>query len=457
MLDVDFVLKATGGKLLEGQKGSLFAGVSVDSRRIKNGELFFAIKGARRDGHDFVNDAIVHSATGAVVERELRCDHPLKALIMVQSTVRALGDLALAKRNIAPDLTLAAITGSNGKTTTKEMAVAIVSIKYDVHKNEGNLNNEIGLPLTLLKLEPHHRSAVVELGMNNFGEIRRLSEIANPDVGAITNIGRGHLEKLGDLKGVARAKAELVEGFTSRNTFVANTDDPWVEKISRKLRCPIITTGVRRDGVDIRGLNIEQGDFTSIKFTMDVMGKEFPVRLKGIGLHNVSNALTAAGVAVALGCDAREIQAGLERFEPAQMRLEVIESPQGFKIINDTYNANPESMRSGVNELVRLKNSGRTIAVLGDMLELGASSEQEHLSLGDFVSGAGVDFVVTIGEFANKILEGTRSRVDGIPAQDHDEAASIVRSYAKPGDCVLIKGSRGMNMERIIKSLFEER
>lgn len=456
MLELDFVLNSLNGRLLSKSDNVEFPGVSTDSRRIRKGELFFALCGSRFDGHDFIQDAFERGAGGAVVEKPVAFPKLNKfVLIQVPSTLKALGDLALAWRKRFTDTKIAAITGSNGKTTTKEMASSILSLRFSVLKNSGNLNNLIGLPLTLLKLKSEHRVAVVELGMNDFGEIRRLSEITLPDVGAITCIGKAHLEKLGSVEGVARAKGELVESFTDRHTFVVNLDDPWIQKIASGVRCRKITFGIESKGVDISAKDIQPVGLSAIKFRIIIEGKEIPLRIRGIGCHNVMNALCATGIAVSLGCDTHEVQAGLERFVPAYMRLEVIDTPFGFKVINDAYNANPDSMRKGIEELVRLKGEGRAIAVLGDMLELGDKSESEHIGLGEFLVDKGVDFVIAYGNYGTSLLKGTGGRIGGVLATTHEEAAEVLIEYARPGDLVLIKGSRGVRMENVIQKLFE--
>jgi len=424
------------------------------------GDLFIALVGERFDGHDFIPEAAAKGARGTLVEHPR--DPGVEGGIQVQvpSTMKALGQLASEWRKGIGGLRLAAITGSNGKTTTKEMAYSIVSIKHKTLKNEGNLNNEIGLPLTLLNLESDTERAVVELGMNDFGELRRLADIALPDTGAITNIGRAHLEKLGSLEGVARAKAELVEHFTPDNTLVVNSDDPWVVKIASQIDCHKIRVGINAPKSDINALNISTAEPNLIKFDMHMDGGEYPVRINGIGLHNVSNALVAAGIAHSLGSTPEEIQSGLEIFTPQQMRLEVLTTPSGLKLINDTYNANPDSMRRGIEELVRLKNRGKAVAVLGDMLELGKISRTEHSQLGEFAASMGIDAIIAYGEFAENLLSGARgtasSRVELLLAHDHLEAAAMVSTITEPGDLVLIKGSRGMEMENVVSSIFND-
>ncbi len=454
MIELNFVLNSTKGRLVSGRSNADFSGVSTDSRKISAGEIFFALKGDNYDGHKFIDEALKKGAGGAVIEEDVPERNNGIPLIQVPSTLRALGDLASEWRKRFSLLRLAAITGSNGKTTAKEMTWSIVSLKYPTLKNSGNFNNLIGLPLTLFRLEASYKAAVVELGMNDFGEIRRLTEIASPDIGAITNIGRAHLEKLGGVEGVARAKGELVEGFDENRTFVVNADDPWINKIAADVRCRKVTYGIRSRGTSLSAGKIEQSDFSGIKFYMNAEGKEFPVRLKGIGLHNVMNALCAAGIALSFGCGTDEIQEGLESFTPEKMRLEILETPSGFRVINDTYNANPESIRSAVDELMRLKGSGKAIAVLGDMLELGRASESEHAGIGEYLSASGVDFVITYGKFGNCVLKGAGNSVNGYHANTHEEAADTLTEIAERGDLVLIKGSRGMRMEEVTNRLF---
>ncbi|HEX3036829.1 MAG TPA: UDP-N-acetylmuramoyl-tripeptide--D-alanyl-D-alanine ligase [Thermodesulfobacteriota bacterium] len=457
MFELNWVLSSVNGKLLSKSEEVIFSGISTDSRRIMKDELFFALCGDNFDGHNFVQEAFDKGAIGAVVEKPISATANGKVLIHVPSTLRALGDLASAWRKSFKNLKLAAITGSNGKTTTKEMTSSILSLKFNVLKNSGNLNNQIGLPLTLFKLRDSHTAAIVELGMNEFGEIRRLAEIALPDVGAITNVGRAHLEKLGGIEGVAKAKGELVERFTEDNTFVVNIDNPWTRKIAEGVRCQKVRFGISsRCGVEISAKDINPVDFSAVMFKISIRGKEFPVRIRGIGMHNVMNALCASGIALSFGCTEDEIQAGLERFTPAYMRLEVMNTPLGFKVINDAYNANPDSMRKAIEELVRLKRDGRGVAVLGDMLELGSASESEHKSLGEFIRDSGVNLVITYGKYGKNILEGIQGRIDGIFTETHDEIAELLIQIAKPEDLVLVKGSRGMKMENVIQKLFKE-
>jgi len=452
-LEISFLLNAIQGKLVTGGGKGQLTGVSTDSRKIRRGEVFFALRGENYDGHKFIEEAFQKGASAAVVEQVPEKLRGASVLVQVGSTLRALGDLAKTWRNSLSGIKLAAITGSNGKTTTKEMVSSIISVNHSALKNTGNLNNLIGLPLTLLELNEKYDLAVVELGMNDFGEIRRLSEIARPDVGAITNIGRAHMEKLGSIEGVAKAKGELVEGFDEDSFFVVNADDPRVQKIAGDTNCRKITYGIESEGSFISGDSIKEKDFSGITFYMSVGGEGFPVTLHTIGMHNVMNALCAAGIAYSLGCDTDEIREGLGEFKPVHLRLEVSDTPQGFKVINDSYNANPDSVRRAIDELMRLKGCGQTVAVLGDMLELGEASESEHRGIGEYLSSSGVDYVITYGNFGAIVLDSLSNGTTGVHAATHEEAASSLKSYAGKDDLVLVKGSRGMRMEEVIKNL----
>lgn len=454
MIDINFILNAIKGQHTNIDKDIKINSVSIDSRRIKKNDLFIALKGDNFDGHDFIEEAFQKGACCVIAEK-ITNNLENKPLIKVKSTQNALMQLAKNWRNSFSDLKIAAITGSNGKTTTKEMTYSILSVDNNVLKNSGNFNNHIGLPLTLLKLDKKHKICVLELGMNDFGEIRELTNIANPDVGTITNIGRAHLEKLGSVEGVAIAKAELVENFDMDKTFCVNADDPHILKIAEKTKSKKIFYGLDSTDSFIKIYNIKQQDFESLTFDMEIEGKSVSTRIRGIGRHNILNALCASTISYTLGCTLNEIQAGLERYIPSQMRLEVIESPYGFKIINDSYNANPDSMQKGIEELGRYKKDNKVFAVLGDMLELGKSSIEQHKNIGREISRSKIDFVITLGEQSKYIIDGLNGSAKGCHVKNHEEASKLLLELARPGDVVLIKGSRGMKMENVIQKLFE--
>ena len=458
-LNLDFLLNSTGGSLVGGKMPVGASGVSIDSRKIKKDQLFVAIEGPNFDGHDYVAEAFEKGSAGAIVEKYPQI-HGTKqncgAIIKVGSTQKALLEMSRHWRNSFPGLRVAAITGSNGKTTTKNMTHSILSISGNVLSTYGNLNNHIGVPLNLLKLEEEHDFCVVEMGMNSFGEIRTLAEVASPNVGTITTVGKAHLEEMKDLEGVARAKGELIENFGEENTFCVNIDDPWVTKIADRARCRKITYGIVSPEAFIRASEISHEGMESVEFTIHIGGQSAKTRIKGIGKHNVSNALSASALGYSLGCGMNEILAGLEKYVPSAMRLEVMRTPFGFRIINDSYNANPDSMRAALDELAgHRRDKAKAVAVLGDMLELGESSEREHKLIGKHASQLGLDMVVAMGEFSRSLISAVQGETACHVARNPQEAAALLIDVCGEDDIVLVKGSRGMKMEAVIQTLYK--
>lgn len=457
---LDFLLNSTGGSLVGGKMPVKASGVSIDSRNIKKNQLFIAIKGPNFDGHDYVTEAFEKGSVGAIVEKYPQIHgtkHNCGAIIKVESTQRALLEMSRHWRNSFPDLRVAAITGSNGKTTAKNMTHSILSISGNVLSTYGNLNNHIGVPLNLLKLEDEHDFCVLEMGMNSFGEIRTLTEVASPDVGTITTVGKAHLEEMKDLEGVARAKGELVENFGDENIFCVNIDDPWVTKIADRARCRKISYGINSPEAFIRASDISYEGMESIEFTIQIGEQSAKTRIKGIGTHNVLNALSASALAYSLGCQMNEILAGLEKYVPSAMRLEVLNTPFGFRIINDSYNANPDSMRAALDELAGHRHGkAKAVAVLGDMLELGESSEREHELIGEHVSQLGLDMVVAMGEFSQPLVSAVRGETASHIAKSPQDAAALLLDVCGEDDIVLVKGSRGMKMEAVIQTLYKK-
>lgn len=435
------------------------SGVCIDSRKIMESQLFVAIKGENFDGHDYVDEALRRGSSGVIVEKvsQETSVTGCGAVIEVKSTVGALADMAKGWRDSLAGLKVAAVTGSNGKTTTKNMVHNILSVARNPLSTSGNLNNHIGLPMTLLKLEKNHDSCVLEMGMNSFGEIRTLAAIASPSVGTITNIGNAHLEKMKDLEGVARAKGELVENFGGEDTFCVNADDSRVLRIADGVNCRKVTYGVSASGTFIGAENIRHDGLESMEFSMRIGNRTSKARIRGIGIHNISNALSAAATAYSLGCEMNEILAGLEKYVPTPMRLEVVRVPAGFRVINDTYNANPDSVRAALGELARHRTPGnKAVVVLGDMLELGERSEREHEKIGEHISTLDLDAVVAMGKFAEAILSGARGCPEQHVADSPEKAADILSGICGQNDLVLVKGSRGMKMEGVIHKLYEE-
>ncbi len=456
MINNEFILQSTDGELISGNTGIEYLGISIDSRRIKNNDLFIAIKGENHDGHYFIKEALDNGAAGAVIE-QLPADlnnYGTKCIIKVRSTIIALGQLANSWRKKFSNLKVICITGSNGKTTTKEMAYSILSVKNETLKNSGNLNNQIGLPLTLLKLGKQHKICITEIGMNDFGEIRYLTDIAEPDIGTITNVGRAHLENLLTVEGVAKAKGELVERFNQQNTFIINSDDKNITGLAAKVDCNKIMYSMENKNAEIHAENIVNENLESIKFNIVINDQSVPIKIKGIGKHNVMNALCAAGIAHSLGYSQDEIKEGFESYKPVDMRLEIIDTPHGFKIINDSYNANPDSMIRALEELSSLKNNNKIIAVLGDMLELGEYSSSEHMNIGEYIKTLCIDMVITYGDLSKNINKSLNSKIENLHVDTHEQAAQLLIENAGATDIVLLKGSRGMKMENTIKFLY---
>ncbi len=462
MITTEDIIKATGGDTLSLDEHRSFTGVSIDSRTIRDGEVFFAIRGENFDGHNFVSDALTRG-TGAVIDSPLRDRYEDKVIIHVEDTLRALQDLAhflRMKRNIP----VIAITGSNGKTTTKEMAYTILSGRFRVLKNEGNLNNHIGLPLSLTRIAENDQMVVLELGMNASGEIRRLCEIARPTHGIITNIGPAHIGELGSLESIRDAKLEIMDGLT---VTVLNADDDFLmDGYSKalaegRINGRLITFSVRNNShVQARNV-VTDPDGSSFTLTLQD-GKHAVITLRIRGLFNVYNALAASAVCISLEMSLGEIQRALEGYVAFPMRFEVVRLGS-FTLINDAYNANPVSVRESLRELVRMKGERRAVAVLGDMYELGKHSERLHREVGRTVDELGIDVFVSVGAMmglaakeAQKKAEsgsGRKKSADVISFQSVEAAGRNISAILREGDVVLIKGSRIMGMERLIENI----
>lgn len=431
-------------------------GVSIDSRTIKQGELFVAIKGDRFDGHDFVHEAITRGAWGAVVERaslESKYANLSKYtnIIPVEDTLLSLQEMA-AKHRGKFSLPVFGITGSNGKTTTKEMLASILRQKGPVLSNEGNLNNHIGVPLTVMKLNASHRSAVIEMGMSAPGEIQMLTRLIKPDIGVITNIGPAHIEFFGSIDLIMEAKSELLSNMESSGTAVLNADDPYYARLKDRFRGSLVSFGIHLRA-DVVGSEIEQKkDYTD--FSIGFSGTSVRVRIQAVGKHNVYNALAAAAAAIAKETPLESIKFGLEDFSPPAMRSELLEV-RGRLVLKDCYNANPRSVEAALETLASLRQGGATIAVLGDMLELGKSAPDAHRAIGAIVQRLGIDLLITVGTLTKFIADGAftagfpRDRV--LMADSNAQAAALLKERAQLRDVILIKGSRAMKMEKILE------
>lgn len=454
------ILDATGGKLLSGAPGIEPVGVSTDTRTLLRGQLFVALQGRRYDGHDFVPLALAKGACGVMVGRGKFKAFPQggssdAALVEVEDTLFALGEIARAWRE-RHRAVVVGITGSNGKTTTKEMLASILEPSRSVLRNRGNLNNRIGLPVTLLDLRHHHRAAILEMGMNEPGEIRRLCQIARPEVGLITQVGPAHLEGVGSIEGVAREKGELFSALGPADTAVVNLDDPWVVRLARSCRARKVSYGMA-EGAMVRGTQVEPFQPDGARLCLEVAGERLWVRLRGQGAPLVRSALAAAAGAWALGATLGEIQHGLEAFQPAAGRLHVVSLARGGTLIDDTYNANPASMAAAL-ELLCRAGTGRTVAVLGEMRELGLAAPWAHREVGRVAADLGVRVLVAVGTWASQVAEGATEGSGARPVEIHavescEEAIGVLRRLLLPGDRILVKGSRGAAMERVVEAL----
>lgn len=469
MWSVEEITIGSGGER-RGDASVEVTGVSIDTRTLRPGDLFVAVKGPRFDGHDFVAQALEQGASGAIVSRpefQVRegAWRPLLErhfLTLVDDPLTALQGLATWHRTRF-DLPLIGVTGSNGKTTTKEMIAAILSQRGPVLKTEGNLNNHLGLPLSLLRLDASHRAAVLEMGISLKGEMRRLCEIARPTIGLITNIGPAHLEFLGSIEGVAEEKGSLFEAVRPDGTAIINLNDPhlapWEKRLSVKwtfaLDAPadVTATEIRPEGADIGFL-----------LTLRRTGEGGRIHLATSGRHQVANALGAAAVACALGYRLEEIREGLAAFRPVALRAEVLEA-EGKKILLDAYNANPASMKAAIEMLAAFPRteggSSRKVALLGDMLELGAFSEAAHRGVGAAAAQNGIDLLIAVGQWAGAMAEGARQAgMAGEKVSAYADLPSLQKEFlssVRKGDLLLIKGSRGMRMETVLAWLGIER
>ena len=447
------VVSATGGAVVRGPAEATFAGATIDSRAVPAGALFFAVKGERFDGHDFARAAVAAGARGVVVQRG-RAPADLEATIVeVDDVVAALGAVGAAHRAAMSDLKVVAITGSNGKTTTKEMTAAILASaagEAEVLKTEGNLNNHLGVPLTLLRLHAGHRYAVVEMGMSGLGEIAYLTKLARPDVALIVSIAGVHLEQLGTIENVATAKAEIFGGLGAGGIGIFPADEPLLRPHVASLP-RAMTFGAKASRPTVAYEEVKPGP-TGLTLRLHLHGVTSAIGVAAhvplIGRHNASNAAAAACAALALDIGEGSILDGLANARPAKHRLQLLQIG-GRTIVDDCYNAAPGSMRAALDALVEITPAGaQRIAVLGDMLELGPESAKLHAEIGAYARER-VSHLITLGERA-------RAMGGSFHADDPRAAAERARAVSRAGDVILVKASRGMRLERVIDALAEE-
>jgi len=454
------IIKATKGEVLSAGNDLLFSGVSIDSRTISARDIFVAIRGDVHDGHTFAEEVIKLGVRGLIIDRheaiKLSCEEWKKAGILcvtVGDTIKALGCLALYNRTRA-DVSVVAITGSNGKTTTRGMTAGVVSQRFETLSTTGNLNNEIGLPLTLLKLSHSHEWAVVELGMNHPGEIERLARISRPDIGIITNIGPAHLEGLNSLEGVMNAKGELIDGIKPDGTAILNADDKMVMNLARRTSKKVLLFGFS-DNASVRARLVEVKRYAT-SFTLMLPEETVAVDLPVSGGFMVTNALAAASVGYLAGLPASEIKAGLEKITPEKGRMNILTLSNGITIIDDSYNANPGSMEAAIKTLSELKANNRGVLIAGDMLELGKHSKKMHEKIGALCAESGIARLYATGQFAGNTADGAVGNgmsLYSIITGSHDDILADITGWLCTGDWVLVKGSRAMGMEKIVSKL----
>jgi UDP-N-acetylmuramoyl-tripeptide--D-alanyl-D-alanine ligase len=448
-LSLSQIAKLAGVSLSSGDGSVMTSKVSTDSRTLKPGELFVALRGENFDGHNFVDSASKTGATGAMVDSNWKGQVPENfALIRTKDTLQAYQQLAANYRKSLP-LKVVAITGSNGKTSTKDFTASVLGRRFRVTKTEGNFNNHVGLPRTILEATSRDEVAVWEIGMNHPGEIATLSKIAAPDVAIITNIGVAHIEFMGSREAIADEKGALVEAVSADGTVILNADDPFTERIAARARARVVLAGTT-DGT-IRASEISQSE-DGTEFTILEGAHRCRAQLPVPGLHMVQNALLAVTAGRVFGVSLEECAAGLAAAPLTKARLQ-IKNIGGVEFIDDSYNANPDSMKAALRTLAELPAEGKRIAVLGEMRELGAESERGHREVGETAATLKIDQVIAIGNLASEIAHAARDA--GLQkiaiVESTSEAADLLGEIAAPGDLVLIKGSRLARTEQVIE------
>jgi UDP-N-acetylmuramoyl-tripeptide--D-alanyl-D-alanine ligase len=452
---LQFIAEATAGRLRDGSPETKVARICVDSRQAETGDLFFALAGERFDAHTFLPE-VAHRGVAAIVAERAKLPPNVRgcAIIEVDNTRAALGRLAAACRR-GFTLPVIAVGGSNGKTSTKELIASVLRQKRATLWSEASFNNDVGVPLTLLKLERSHQVAVLEAGTNHPGELAPLLRMMSPQFGVVTNIGREHLEFFGDLAGVAQEEGAIAEAIPPTGALFLNGDDDWSGTIARRCRARVVRVGFG-----------ESNDWTAGNIRVNESGATFSVRcrhadlngdyhIKLLGRHQVANALFALALGAELGLSREAIDHGLAVCAPAKMRLQLCQRPGGIGILDDAYNANADSMLAALQTLSDLPCAGRRVAVLGDMAELGESSRAAHAEVGRRAAEFHLDQLFTVGREAGEIATAARrgglQTVVEIP--EVENAALAVQEFARPGDVVLIKASRAMRLERVAEAL----
>ena len=455
--------KAVSGKIIQGDRNCLINRISIDSRTLIPGDLFFAIIGPNFDGHNFIFEAFNKGAIGAVVCKDkstLLHNEQIdkhKIIIEVKDTLSALQDCSKYYKDKFKTFNIC-VTGSNGKTTTKEIIAHILSQEFSLLKTSGNYNNEIGIPLTLLQLNKSHKLLVAEMGMRGLGEIKTLTNFIPPDLAVITNIGEAHIGLLGSKDNIFKAKSELLQSLDKEGIAILNRDDPYFFKMSKIVKDKKIYTFGIENKSDIMACNIRMVSDKGIRFTLEVQNdKSREVYFPLLGRYNIYNALAAVAVAFALGIELDLIERGLSSFKPLDQHMQLSNFCNGIKILNDSYNASPLSVKNALETLVEVAQNNRKIAILGDMLELGEKTDFYHQEIGKKAAKLSIDILITVGPGGKIIAQSSKEegmageRVFSFEKNEKINLANKLLSLTKPGDFILLKGSREMKMEEILE------
>lgn len=446
-LDVADIVKATGGELICGESDFVISGITIDSRTAGKNMLFVAISGENNDGHDYIGNAFENGADAIITHRDIP-KRDGKNIIKVKDTRTALGDIARFYKE-KYNLPTVAITGSVGKTTTKDMISSVLTMKYNTVKTQGNFNNDLGLPLTVFRLEHKHEALVLEMGMSHFGEIHYLASIAKPNIAVITNIGMSHIENLGSQENICRSKMQICDFFDENGILIVNGDDKFLKQAHKGIKT--VTYGIENKNCDYVAENIQNLGINGSKFVVMIDGKNYMAEVKVAGMHNVYNALAAIAVGKIMGIKEEDILEGIREFQLTGMRMEVKHFGD-ITVIDDCYNSAPDSIKAALSVLSDT-NAKRKIAVLGDVLEMGEFAETELYKIGENLPK--IDCLITVGNIAKYIANGAKEKgfTDILSFETVEEAISFLDNEELENDAILVKASRGMRFERIVKAL----
>lgn len=451
-LTINEIIEATGGVLVCGGECEITE-ITTDSRKAADGVLFIPLVGERFDGHDFAESALLSGAAAVVTHKDMAAIDG-KTIVRVADTQKALADIARFYKQ-KYNVPTVSITGSVGKTTTKDIIHSVLSMKYNTLKTEGNFNNEIGLPLTVLRLEKETEAAVIEMGMSHFGEIERLASIAMPDVAVITNIGMSHIENLGSREGIFKAKTEVTKQFGKDNVLIVNGDDDFLSTTKGMGEYRVVYYGIKNPDNDVYAKDIVNKGIDGTEFVAVTPHGEMKITVNSAGEHNVYNALAAICVGMEFDVPFEKIVEGIASFKLTAMRMSV-EEKDGITVINDCYNASPDSIRAALKVLSSVEDK-RRVAILGDVLEMGDFAPDAHYALGADVKVC-ADVLITAGKNAEFIAKGAKDEkmAEVYSFADTDTACEFAKEFIKQGDAALVKASRGMHFEKIYNAITEK-